>query len=272
LTDRNDDVWQGKNKIPWDDPDFSRRMLREHFAQTHDLASRRFAWIDRQTRWIHDTVMRRTAGSILDLGCGPGLYCHRLAAMGHRCRGIDFGPASVESARRRREAGDRCEFALADIRTAEYGGPYDLVMLLYGELNVFSPEDARGILELARASLARGGRVIVEVQTDPAVRTIGAAASTEELLDAGLFSDRRHRLRTRCEWVPAARAAVQMFTVTDLASGQVTEYRHVTRAWTDGEVAGLLVEAGLVSPARCETWPCNTDALRLWIAEPSWYR
>jgi len=33
--------WEEGEKIPWHDPDFSRRMLREHLSQTHDLASRR---------------------------------------------------------------------------------------------------------------------------------------------------------------------------------------------------------------------------------------
>jgi len=30
-------------KIPWDDPAFSERMLKEHLSQEHDAASRRWA-------------------------------------------------------------------------------------------------------------------------------------------------------------------------------------------------------------------------------------
>jgi hypothetical protein len=36
-------LWNGDYKIPWHDPAFSRRMLAEHLAQSHDLASRRTA-------------------------------------------------------------------------------------------------------------------------------------------------------------------------------------------------------------------------------------
>ncbi len=88
------DPWAGAYKIPWQDPAFSRRMLAEHLSQAHDLASRRLAWIDRQVAWIDETVLGGRPADILDLGCGPGLYCHRLAERGHRCRGIDFGPAA----------------------------------------------------------------------------------------------------------------------------------------------------------------------------------
>ena len=31
--------WVEGDKIPWNDPDFSERMLREHLTQDHDLAS-----------------------------------------------------------------------------------------------------------------------------------------------------------------------------------------------------------------------------------------
>ena len=33
--------WSGVHKIPWDEPEFSARMLREHLSQEHDAASRR---------------------------------------------------------------------------------------------------------------------------------------------------------------------------------------------------------------------------------------
>ena len=49
----DDALWSGAYKIPWNDPDFSERMLAEHLSQDHDLASRRCVWIDRQVAWIH---------------------------------------------------------------------------------------------------------------------------------------------------------------------------------------------------------------------------
>ena len=45
--------WVEGEKIPWHDPDFSRRMLAEHLTQQHDAASRRFDKIDRHVAWIH---------------------------------------------------------------------------------------------------------------------------------------------------------------------------------------------------------------------------
>ena len=91
--------WAEGDKIPWHDPAFSRRMLREHLSQAHDAASRRAIIIDEHVDWIQREVLLNRSSRVLDLGCGPGLYSSRLAQRGHTCMGIDFGPASIEYAR-----------------------------------------------------------------------------------------------------------------------------------------------------------------------------
>jgi len=70
--------WSEGENIPWDDPDFSERMLAEHLSQEHDLASRRSPTIDEHVGWIFSTVLEGRPGRLLDLGCGPGLYARRL--------------------------------------------------------------------------------------------------------------------------------------------------------------------------------------------------
>ncbi len=91
--------WAEGEKIPWNDPGFSHRMLKEHLSQAHDAASRRTPTINKHVNWIHKFVLRERPSRILDLGCGPGLYSSRLAALGHTCHGIDFSPASIAYAR-----------------------------------------------------------------------------------------------------------------------------------------------------------------------------
>jgi 2-polyprenyl-3-methyl-5-hydroxy-6-metoxy-1,4-benzoquinol methylase len=115
-------AWSEGEKIPWKDPEFSTRMLREHLAQTHDGASRRSERIAAHVRWIDEAVLGGRATRVLDLACGPGLYTARLAALGHDCTGIDFAPAAIAYARTTaQDASLRCTYQLADIRTADYG-------------------------------------------------------------------------------------------------------------------------------------------------------
>ncbi len=266
MTIDNENIWHGQYKIPWDNADFSRRMLVEHLSQDHDMASRRNEWIDRQVAWIHDDLLDGQPASILDLGCGPGFYCHLLTARGHRCRGIDFGPASIEYALQQNPDKSRCEFVLGDIREVAFGGPYDLAMILFGELNVFSPVEALVILRKTLASLGPRGRLIVEMQTPEGVESVGRSEPAEQQSESGLFSDHRHHYRIESQWLPTEQASIQTFHVTECNTGRSHQFRSTSKAWSDRDLISLLTNAGFDGAARCNQWPCNRDDLMLWLA------
>lgn len=54
--------WAEGKKIPWDDPEFSARMLSEHLSQNHNAASRRTDKIDQHTSWIHHHILHERCG------------------------------------------------------------------------------------------------------------------------------------------------------------------------------------------------------------------
>ncbi len=237
--------WAEGDKIPWDEPGFSRRMLREHLSQAHDAASRRAATIDRHVAWIDRVVLGHQPSRILDLGCGPGLYMERLARLGHRCVGIDFSPASIGYAAERAETEElMCRYIQADMRQADYGGDYDLVMLIFGELNVFRPTDAALILRKACEGLRRGGRLLLEVSTFESVRRIGQAAPTWWAAERGLFADARHIVLKESAWDERAAAATERFYVIVTEDCAVTRYAATTQAYTEAQYSDMVRRAG----------------------------
>jgi SAM-dependent methyltransferase len=240
-------------------------MLTEHLSQDHDLASRRTEWIDRQVKWIHHDLLKARPVNILDLGCGPGFYLHRLTMRGHRCHGIDFAPASIEYAQKHNPDKSRCRFVLADIRRAAFGGPYDLAMVLFGEFNVFSPAEARTILQSVQTSLNPRGILIIEAHTPEVVENMGRSEPSQQRLDSGLFSDRPHLYRTESNWLPDQKVALQTFYITEDAGAPAKKFHSTTKAWTDSELIALLKNAGFDEVAPCDNWPCNTDDLKLWL-------
>ena len=60
--------------------------------------------------------------------------------------------------------------------------------------------------------------------------------------------------------------ALQTFSIDEAGGGQTRVYRNTTQAWPDSALIELLTDAGFHSVSRCDEWPCNTDALALWIA------
>lgn len=237
--------WAEGEKIPWHEPGFSQRMLAEHLSQAHDAASRRAERIDAHVRWIHGDLLAERPTRILDLGCGPGLYASRLARLGHQCVGIDFGPASIGYAMdEANRDGLACTYRLEDIRAAEYGDGFALVMLVFGELNVFRPEDAALILEKAFAALDDGGLLLLEPHTFDVVKRMGEAGPTWHAAESGLFADRPHLCLEESFWDAATRTATTRYVVVDAATARVTRHASTTQAYTDDEYRALLAERG----------------------------
>lgn len=237
--------WAEGEKIPWNEPGFSRRMLQEHLSQAHDAASRRMETIDRHVAWIHQTILQGQPTKILDLGCGPGFYSNRLAQRGHACVGIDFSPASIAYANEQKHTlNTNCTFLESDIRTAEYGNGYGLVMLIFGEFNVFRREDAKRILTKAFHALQENGQLLLEPHTFSAVRALGEQPPTWYSSESGLFSERPHLVLNEHFWDAQANAATNRYFILDVASGDVTPYADSMQAYTDDEYHTLLHECG----------------------------
>jgi len=239
--------WAEGENIPWDDPDFSRRMLAEHLTQKHNLASRRFETIDRQVRWIHEKLLDGTPTRILDLTCGPGLYTNRLARLGHTCVGIDYAPEAVRHARETAgDAGLACTYRFEDVRKADYGDGYGMAMMIWGQFNVFRRNDARAILEKAFSALLPDGLLLLEPQRSGTVERNGRAGSSWYSCGegGGLFSDRPHLCLSDSFWDSARHAATQRFFIVDAETGEVTRHALTNEAYTDEQFRELLAEVG----------------------------
>ena len=243
--------WQEGDNIPWDEPGFSQRTLAEHFPQEHDAASRRSSKIDEHVSWLHSEMLGGQSTRVLDLCCGPGLYTSRLAALGHECLGIDFSPAAITYAEEEAAAKRLpCRYVREDVRLAEFGTGFGLVMMIYGQVNVFRTADARTLLSKARGALADGGMLVLEAHTLAAVERMGAAGRSWHSAAQGLFSPLPHLVLEERFWDVSLKAATTRFLVLDALSGQVTRHALTTQGYSDGEYQSLLIESGF-SDVRC---------------------
>jgi SAM-dependent methyltransferase len=233
--------WAEGEKIPWDDPEFSERMLAEHLTDAHDAASRRAEKIDRHVDWINTHVMQNKRSSILDLGCGPGLYMQRLARLGHQCVGIDFSPASIDYAR---SINPDCQFIEGDLREVEFCSGYGLIMMIFGELNAFRPGDAKLILQKCREALADGGVLLLEAHSFESLQRSGQQPPTWRSYESGLFSSDPHLLLREPFWDDSQRVATTRFYVVATDSGSVDRYAESIQAYSDHEYRQLFESSG----------------------------
>ena len=120
---------------------------------------------DTDNEWAADLEYCRglaaTARSLLDLGCGTGLFLSRVAE-GRLAVGVDPAEAMLEIARRR-PGGDRVTWIAADARDLRLDVRFDLIVLTGHAFQVFLTEDdQRAVMSTIGMHLAPEGRFIFD--------------------------------------------------------------------------------------------------------------
>jgi len=128
-------------------------------------------------------------GTLLDVGCGPGLLARIAAARGYQATGIDPDAAMVAAARRlaRREGSPAEYVRLGLFEAREVTPPADVVAA--ASLLAVLPDRAAGLGALWRL-VAPGGALLV-VEASPKM----TVARANELIAAGLPGPRPRMLR-----------------------------------------------------------------------------
>ncbi len=252
--------WVEGEKIPWDAPDFSRRMLKEHLSQEHDAASRKRETVHEQVDYVERLLGDKRSSRVLDLACGPGLHSQELARRGHTALGIDFSPASIEWAKSTAASESlACEFVRADIRGVDYGTGFDFAMLLFGEMNVFSVDDLKLIVGKARQALNERCVLLLEPHEPGVIRANFEMDPIWFAGTNGLFSDLPHLLLEEGFWHEDVQMAVKRWYVIDAASGDVTLYSQTMVDHTRDALVQLVESEGFRVSISPLDWPGGND-------------
>jgi SAM-dependent methyltransferase len=240
-------------------------MLREHLDQTHGAASRRRGEIQRIVDWLWDKLSLHEGSRVLDVTCGPGLYAVELAGRGCTVHGIDFSPASIAYARELAiEAGvaDRCTFELRDVRTMEAPpGSFDAALFLYGQLAVFTPDEASDLLRRCAGALKPGGRLAVEfLDLERIDKTNGTWWYTD---NSGLWGDFPFLHLGERHWYSEGNISLEQFHIINLETGELHQYRLTDQAYPTPEMVEKMGEAGF---SRVDVYPA-WGGLELYDAE-----
>lgn len=233
--------------LPWHQPDFSKRALREQLDQDHDSGTRSESVVARQIPFIVQQLKLSPGDTVLDLACGPGLYAKHLSACGYSVVGIDISPAAIEYAREMRIP--NCEFVLGDVRSADYPENVDGAMLIYGVFNTFSPSDAQLVLEKISGSLRPSGRLILELCDRSLFYPGGSTASKIQgwwCSDRGdLWSDGPYIALKERLYYPGQRVEVTRYFIIPQGSSEIVEYTETCVSYDVTDITRMLRRAGL---------------------------
>lgn len=150
----------------WDDPHISSQMLAVHLDSNIEAASRKTETIDRSVQWLTETLGLKTSASLLDLGCGPGLYASRFARDGFHVTGVDYSHRSIEYATKyASENALNITYRYQNYLELTDENCYDAAFLIYGDFCPLSPEQRKQLLKNISHALKPDGKFVLDVST-----------------------------------------------------------------------------------------------------------
>jgi SAM-dependent methyltransferase len=148
----------------WTDEHTSKKMLSFHLNEAIDISSRKMEFIIRSAEWIISrfNIVKNT--SIIDFGCGPGLYTTRLAKRGAKVTGIDFSERSIEYAKKiaAREQLN-ISYVKQNYLDFETEDRFNLVLMIMCDFCALSPTQRKGLLNKFHKILKPGDSVLLDV-------------------------------------------------------------------------------------------------------------
>jgi len=150
----------------WTDPYISEQLQEVHLNPEFDLASRKVTSIESTVKWILEQSSSIVEPmTILELGCGPGLYTERIAALNHNVTGIDFSNRSLQTARQRaQKSGLTIEYICGNYLELDLGmDKYDLIFIIFTDFCVLNPVEQDVLLKSIFQALKKGGLFLFDV-------------------------------------------------------------------------------------------------------------
>ena len=249
-------AWTQGGNLPWNEPGFSARMLREHLDESHGAASRTTAERQMQIDWLWEKLALQPGQPVLDVTCGPGLYAVELAKRGCLLTGVDFSPAAIAHARDlalRAGVAERCTWHEADVRGFQPAADhYAAALLLYGQLGVFRKQEGAQLLQSIASALQLGARLCVELLDQ---ERVDKTNSTWWYTDnSGLWGDAPFLHLGERFWNADQQLANERFQIIHLESGELTEVHLSDQSYAVAEMTSLLQTAGFAQVQVYPAW------------------
>jgi SAM-dependent methyltransferase len=234
--------------LMWVDEYISTQLLETHLSQDIELASRKGTTISITIDWILNKVPGDGL-NILDLGCGPGLYTEKLATRGHLVTGMDFSSNSIHYAK---EAASRKKLDISYIQQnyleLEEENKYDLILLIFTDFGVLSPDKRKILLSNIYRALKPGGTFLFDVLNEN-YEVKESGSKNWELSEKGFWRDKPYMAVTESFYYEKQKVTLNQHIIID-EDDRLEIYRFWVHTFSHTNLSTIISSAGF-STAEC---------------------
>lgn len=229
----------------WDDPHISSQMLEAHLNPDIDAASRKPETIERSVKWLIETLGLKNGASILDLGCGPGLYASRFAHAGFNVTGVDYSHRSIEYAvQYANENNLNIHYRYQNYLELDDEDQYDVALLIYGDFCTLCPENRSLLLNNIHCALKSNGKFVLDVSTRECRKKYGIH-NKWSALESGFCKPGPHLLLEEGFDYPELSLSLDQF-ITVEADGNISIYRNWFQDYIPETITDELTQNGFM--------------------------
>lgn len=240
-------IYEKGNSFMWTNEHISKQLLQVHLNPEINLASRKLSSIQKTADWIIESQKETNKLNILDLGCGPGLYSEIFAQKGHAVTGVDISKNSIDYAKKSaKDKGLEIEYINASYLDLELEkDKYDLVILIYTDLGVLSPQDRDVLLKMIYKNLKPGGIFIFDVLKDNALDQ-KLTPKSWEVAKSGFWKNSPYVALSESILYKEEKVILYQHLIVD-SDDNVETYRFWTHFFNDKSLKQILEKYGFVN-------------------------
>lgn len=244
-TTKKPDIYSPGTAEMWTDKHISQQLLAIHLNQDIELASRKKSTISSTIEWISNKVPDERL-NILDLGCGPGLYCEKLAEKGHQVTGMDFSANSIfyarDSAARKNMDITYLQQNYLEMKEEKR---FDLILMIFTDFGVLLPDQRDVLLANIYRALKPGGKFFFDVLNKKyPVRQAGT--KEWEVSEKGFWRENPYLALTESFYYENQQVLLSQHTVIE-ETGETDIYRFWIHTFSDADLKEILQSQGFSS-------------------------
>ncbi len=224
----------------WDDDHISKQMLQFHLNPAVEAASKKAATITSEVRHIVK-VTKMKHKTVLDLGCGPGLYVKEFADHAASVVGVDMSAHSIDYATEHvGSEKSNVLFKNLNYLTLDETAAYDVITLIFYDFGALNFQEQTSLLKVVHQALKPNGIFVFDVLTTHCPHP---ESTSTKFYRSGFFSpDPYMEIHQSLFYSESSVRGDQYVLISE--SGDLRIIRNYDRLFTETSITKQLNEAG----------------------------
>ncbi|MEQ8176243.1 MAG: class I SAM-dependent methyltransferase [Syntrophomonadaceae bacterium] len=235
------EIYQKSTCKFWDDEHISGEMLKFHLNPDVEAASKTRKAIEAETGFIISYTGMNASHSVIDLGCGPGLYVREFARTGAEVTGVDLSPNSINyTLQHIKPEFENVRFINMNYLDMDFAASFDIATMIFYDFCVLNPDEQNRLLNNIHRALKSNGVFIFDVVT---VNRKVPESTSISICDGGFWSPEPYiEIMNTCLYEDQHTEGMQYTIIAKDGTTRIIRLYH--RLFNRDDIEKLLAENG----------------------------